>query len=242
LPSDNTVNAANSLAAQFVAESRTLKQFNENAEKRKFNKQNAVDIKPLDNTIMGLDGDNRQLVKWIFEADKGDVAEASYQVGDKFVVPVVLEVYEKGTMPPDKARPLVEYKLRNDKKAEQIIKKLANASSMEAVIKASGFPAQRADSLRFNGGPNSNIGNESKVIGAAFNPNFKAPKVSPPIKGTLGVFVISVENIGAVANPDFDVKMQQTMMQKQQAGQLGYSTLEIIKKDANIKDNRAKFF
>ena len=242
LPSDNTINAANSLAAQFVAESRNQKQFNDNAQKRKYTVKTAVEIKPLASTIMGIDGDNRSMVKWIYEADKGDIAEQSYQLGDQFIVPMVTEIYEKGTMSPDKARPLVEYRLRNDKKAEQIIKKIGNAKDMDAVVKATGIPAQRADSIRFSGGGNSTIGNESKVIGAAFNPDYKSPNVSPPVKGLFGVYVLSVENISAVSNPAFDIKMQQMIMQKQQAGQLGNSTLELIKKSADITDNRAKFF
>jgi peptidyl-prolyl cis-trans isomerase D len=242
VPSDNTTNTASGLAAQFAAQNRDLKDFNAAADKQKLQKANGIDIKPLDNSIMGLEGDNREMVRWIFEAKKGDVAERPYQVGDKFVVPALLEIYDKGPMSVDKARPMVEFKIRNNKKAEQIIKKLAGATTMDAATKATGMPIKRADSLRFNNPTIAGVATEPKVVGAAFNPNFKTPKTSGPIKGELGVYVITVGNISAEPNPNFDVKQQQAAMQRSQGGMIGYGAIESLKKSASIKDYRDRFY
>jgi peptidyl-prolyl cis-trans isomerase D len=239
VPSDQTVNAANGLASQFVAESRDYKSFEANAKKRNLNVYNALDIKPLESTIVGI-GASRELVRWVFKADKGDVAETPFSVGDKFVVPVLTQIFDKGPMAPDKARPMVEYRIRNDKKAEQIIKKIGNANTLEAVAQATGQQVQRVDSIAFNSGFIPNLGAEPKVLGAAFNTAYQA-KPSGPIKGEMGVFVVKVDNIGAVPNPNFDAAAQRQALQQQQQG-AAYGVLQALKKAANIKDYRDKFY
>jgi peptidyl-prolyl cis-trans isomerase D len=238
--SDVTVNAASGMAAQFVAESRNIEKFNDNATKRKLNKFPA-DVKESDYMIMGL-GESREIVRWAFtEAKKGTVAEHAYMVGDKYVVPAVTAVYEKGTMSVEKARPMVEYKIRNIKKADIIIKKLGNPSTLEAAAQSAGQQVMKADSIAFSSTFIPNVGNELKVLGASFNKEYQT-KVSPPIKGEIGVFVIKVDNISAVPNPSFDARAQQAALQQQLGGMIGYRAIEILKKAATIKDNRIRFF
>jgi peptidyl-prolyl cis-trans isomerase D len=238
-PSDQTVNSANGLASQFVAESRTYQQFEANAKKKNLNVFNAPDIKPLDNMIMGV-GASRELVKWIYKADKGDVAETPFMVGDKFVVPVLTQIYEKGIMSVEKARPMVEPRVRNEKKAEQIVKKIGNASTLEAVAQATGQTIQKIDSLAFSAMFVPNVGQEMKLLGAAFNPNFQS-KISAPIKGEAGVFVIKVENISAVPNPLFDAAQTKKGLEMQQEN-AAFRLIEAMKKSAKIVDNRATYY
>ncbi len=115
VPSDETMNKQNGLASQFAAESRDKKQFDANAKKNNYNKLIAADLKPLDAMIMGV-GSSRELIRWVYQADAGDVSETPFLVEDKYVVPVVIRVYEEGTMAVEKARPLVESILRNQEK------------------------------------------------------------------------------------------------------------------------------
>ncbi|HJU46242.1 MAG TPA: SurA N-terminal domain-containing protein [Chitinophagaceae bacterium] len=244
-PSNETDNIASGAANQFAGESRTAKAFGENIVKRKYNKLIAADIKPLDDNIMGI-GSNRQLVKWIYEADKGDVSEP-FSVGDKYVVVMVSEINEKGLMSVAKARPMVEFKIRNQKKAQQIIKKIGNAATLDAVSKTAGQPVLQLDSIQFSAGYIPNLGPEMKVIGAAFNKANQA-KVSGPIAGEMGVFYIKVNSVSAVANSGgFDFMQQQQMAERMGmgGGYGGYNNnnaMDALKKAATIKDNRAEFF
>jgi peptidyl-prolyl cis-trans isomerase D len=239
VPSDLTISTANGLASQFVAESRDYKSFEENAKKHNLNIFSAVEIKPLESNIMGI-GSSREMVRWIYKAERGEVAETPFAVDDKFIVPVLTHIYEEGPMSVDKARPLVEYKIRNEKKAEHIVKKIGNATTLEAVGQAVGQPVQKVDSIAFNGYFIPNVGAETRVLGAAFNPEFQQ-KISGPIKGELGVFVIKVENISAVPNPGIDVATQRQGMKQQRQG-MAYQVLENLKKAADIKDYREKFY
>jgi peptidyl-prolyl cis-trans isomerase D len=240
LASDLTRNKAMGLASQFAAENRDRKQFDASAKKQNINKFVVADLKPLDYTIFGL-GDSRELVKWVFEAEAGDVAEQPYLVGDKYVVPAVSAVYEEGPMPAEKARPLVEAKLRNNKKAQQIIQKIGKPASLEAVAQAHRQQVVKADSIRF-GTPNiPNVGPELKVVGMAFNKNVQN-KISEPIPGELGVFVLRTDRVYSNPVQGGDISQQQKMLQQQQKSFAARMIPEIMRKGADIEDERYKFF
>ena len=188
-------------------------------------------------------GSSREVVRWVFNAEPGDVTETPFQVEDKVVVPVLTRVYEKGLMPVEKARPLVESILRNEEKAKQITAKIGNAATLDAAAKATSQQVTKADSIMFSSSFIPNVGQEPKVIGASFNKAFQA-KVSPAISGNGGVFVVKVDNVSAVATGAGDVQQQQQQMV--QAGQRAYSNpqfiSEVLKKTVTIKDYRHKFF
>ncbi len=240
--SDATINNAMGLASQFAAESRDKKAFDENVRKKNLQKFTASDIKPLEANLAGL-GSSREIVKWMYDSKVGTVAERPYLVGDQYVVPVLTAVNEEGIMSAANARPLVENIIRNRKKADQIKQKLKSATSLEAAAQATGQQVIKADSIQFSNPFIPNVGQEAKVVGAAFNKDYQA-KISEPIPGNGGVFVIKTEAVSAIPNPNFDVIGQQAMMLQNQ--QRAFSdprlVLEILKKSAKIKDNRANFF
>lgn len=241
-PSTETDQNASGLASQFAGESRTQSAFEENVKKGNLQKLLAPDIEPTSNTITGL-GTNRQLVKWMYD-DKtsvGDVSEP-YTVGDKYVVAMLTEINHEGTMKAAKARPMVEPILRNQKKAEQIIKKIGNANSLDAVAKATSQQIQRADSIGFSSPYIPNVGQEAKVIGSSFNKQLLGKAASEPIAGNGGVFVIRVENVIARPNPVADIEQLRSNQQQQEKSMMSYRALDALKKNASIKDNRSKFF
>lgn len=238
--SPETDQTASGLANQFAGESRNQKSFNENIEKKKLQKLSAPDITPTDNSIQGL-GVNREFVRWIYGADIGDVSEP-FNVGDKYVVAMVTEINKEGTMTAAKARPTVEPILRNEKKSDQIIKKIGNAGTLEAVASATGQQVKKVDSLSFTSPYVPNLGQEAKVVGSAFNKQLVGKPASSPIPGNAGVYVIKVENISAKANFNADIEQARNSQQQMQASIIQRQDLEILKKTANVKDNRGKFF
>jgi peptidyl-prolyl cis-trans isomerase D len=242
VPSDETVQRQNGIAAQFAAESRTKKQLDDNARKNNYNRLIATDIKPLDANINGI-GSSRELVKWIYEAKPGNVAETPIQVDDKIVVPVLTKVYEKGLMTAEKARPMVESIIRNEEKAKQISAKIGKPASLEAAAQMTGQTVQRTDSLMFNSSFIPNVGQEPKVIGAAFNKALIG-KLSEPIAGNGGVFVLKVENQSAVPNVAGEIQQQQLEMADMQKRAFSDPRVlnDILKKTVKIKDERHKFF
>lgn len=236
LPSQETQNTASGFANQFAGESRDAKAFEANVAKNKYTRLVATDIKPIDNMIPAL-GSSRQLVKWIYDADKGDVSDP-YDLGDKYVVAMVTEINEEGVMNAAKARPMVEFIVRNQKKAEEIIKKIGSAATLDAVSKAVNSPILRADSISFATPVIANVGQEPKVIGYTFSKDI-ASKISAPIPGNGGVFVIKRESLSAKAGLE-NLEQQRTSMMMQMKSMSGFRSLEALKKSADIKDERAK--
>ena len=235
--SEETQNTASGLANQFSGESRNAKAFEDNIVKRKYIKLPGNDIKPIDNMIAGV-GSNRQLVQWIYSADKGDVSEP-YDMGDKYVVAMVTDINKEGTMSAAKARPQVEFLVRNEIKAKQLMKKMTSVTSLDAVSKTYGTPVQKADSVGFASPVIPNVGQEPKVVGAAFNKDWKG-KISSGIAGNSGLFFIKTETVSAKPIENANIEQQRSGMMMQMKSMSGYRSLEALKKSADVKDERSK--
>lgn len=226
------------LANLFANESRNAKAFDENAKKKGYNKMIASDIRPMMATIPGI-GEKRELVKWIYNADLGDVSEA-YSVGSKYVVVLVNEINKEGTISPAKARPMIEYVLKNEKKGEMIKAKIGTPASLEAVASANGQQVIKADSVRFSSP--FLAAQEGKVGGYVFSANAKG-KISPAIPGNAGVYVLRTENVYALPTSGMSIEQQrQALMQGQRGNQVIQFVSAGLKKLAKIKDNRGDFF
>ena len=238
--SPETDQAASGLASEFAGQSRTAQAFDANVEKQHLQKQFAPDIAPTAYTIPGL-GINRQLVKWVYDADPGNVSEP-FPVGDKYVVALLTDINKEGTMSVAKARPQIEPILRNQKKAEQIIKKEGSPASLDAAATAAGQTIQHADSVLFAAAFNRLFGQEGKVVGSAFDKQLVGKPVSPAIAGKAGVFFIKVENVSAMSNPNADLTQQRFMLEQRIRTQIYQNLLEAERKLVTIKDNRSKFF
>jgi peptidyl-prolyl cis-trans isomerase D len=238
-PSSETDENASGLASQFAGESRNQAAFDENSKKANLEKIAAQDIHPTDFSIQGL-GSNRALVRWIYDAKLGEVSE-SFSVGDKYVVAILTEINSKGIMTVAKARPIIEPILRDRKKAEQISQKIASATTLEAVASTTGQTIGKLDSLVFSSPYIPNIGPEPKVVGYAFDKQLTGKAISSPVGGNEGVFVLKVNQVSAKANYSGDIdQMRQAMLQTQDS-YIQRTAIEVLKKNAKIKDNRAKF-
>ena len=238
--SQETINAANTLAAQFAANNRDRKQFEENAAKQNLHILSAPDLKKNDFQIPGL-GESRQFVRWVYENKTGDVSEP-YEIGDKYVVALLTGESDKGLMSVAKARATAEPLIINEKKAQQIIStRLKGGNTIEEVAKNAGVSVLHADSVGFAQPFIPNIGNEPKLIGASLNKSLQG-KVSEPIAGNTAVFVIKGESIFALPNTNMNVEDLRKQLEMQQKQMGGYRSMEALKKAADIKDNRFDFY
>ncbi|HWB93088.1 MAG TPA: peptidylprolyl isomerase [Puia sp.] len=239
--SPETDQAASGLASQFAGESRDAKAFDDNVQKEHLQKLLGPDIAPTEVNIPGL-GANRQLVRWMYDAQLGNVSEP-FPVGDKYVVALLTEINKEGTMTPAKARNQVEPILRNKKKAEEIIKKEGSPASLDAAATAAGQPVQHADSVLFaRSFISANAAQEGKVVGSAFDKDLAGKPISPAIPGNSGVFFIKVENVSAMSNPNADVQQQRFMVEQQQRSMINYGFTQALQKLATVKDYRSKFY
>ncbi|MDQ6844620.1 MAG: SurA N-terminal domain-containing protein [Bacteroidota bacterium] len=239
-PSDETINAANAAATKLSGQARDKQSFDKYISQNVLNKiAFPAVVKENDFQLGGLQ-DARQIIRWAFEAKEGDVSEP-FSLKDQFVVAVVEKKVSEGVPDVNIARPMAEPVIRNQRKAEEIKKKLNNPSTLEAAASAYNVQVLNtgADStLTFDAQIINGIGSEPKVAGAVFNKTYQT-KVSPPIAGNTGVFVIKVNSISAKTFPSQGMKNQEQSREIQAA--LGQS-FNALKKMAKIKDSRSKFF
>ncbi len=243
--SDETERKASNDASQFAGGSRDEKAFNENFEKswkpKGYVKGFGPNILPTAFDVMGV-GASRSFVKKIYDAKLGQVIEPE-KVGSDYVVAVVTEINKEGTSSVAKARAFVEPVLRNHKKAELMKKQLGTISTLEAAASTWGKTIETADSVRLSGGISPVIGNESKVVGAAFNPANRGKVVPEAIEGAQGVYVVRVDNVSATSLSDANVAEQRKARYQELKQQAQYSQpIEALRQAANVKDNRSKFF
>ena len=243
IPSDETINLASAKATKLSGEARDAKTLEVNVAKNGLKK---IDIPTLikenDYQLGGLQ-DARQLIKWAFEAKQGDVSEA-FNIQDQFVVAVLNKIQPEGLPDAATVRPMAELTVRNLKKAEQIVKKLSAASTLETAAAAYSVQIGNvgADStLTFGAQIINGVGQEPKVIGAAFNKAYQV-KISAPIEGINGVYVLKVNSVGNKTTETSEAIATQATDRTKTMVQTTYSFFESLKKMADIKDSRSKMY
>lgn len=241
--SEETINNASNEAIKLSAE-KDAKKMEAYVQKKGLQKISVPNIIKENDASIGQMQDARALVRWAFEAKKGDVSDPM-PVGDQFVVATVEKIYKEGTQDVETARILAENAIREEKKADQIIKALGANPTLETAsakyakeIKIAGADS----SLTFKAQIIDSIGGEPKLIGAIFN-KANLNKVAAPVAGKAGVFVFKVNSISEkAADPNEDKvqkRLQQTTALRNQAVS---NWFEGLRKKATVKDDRSKFF
>jgi peptidyl-prolyl cis-trans isomerase D len=239
LPSEETTNAANAAATNFSADAQASGANFEDVARKHNQATRSGNVKETDYQVQGL-GDARRLVKWAFESKVGTVSDPE-SFGNNFVVARVTGIQDAGLPTGSFARTLVENSVRRDKKAQQIIEKLGTVSDLNAAAAKYNVTVAHIDSLGFGATFVPNLGNEPKVIGAAF---YKANlnKVSAPFKGNSGVFVLQTIGVTSVPNQNNDYSQARPNMEGMMRNAIGYNALQGLHEATEIKDNRINFY
>ncbi len=184
----------------------------------------------------------RQLVRWAYEAKVGDVSEV-FNIGNEFIVAVLDKVYAEGTQDVETARTMAEAAVKNEKKAALIVAKIGATPTLESAAAAYNMQVQTLgvdSSITLASAMIPGIGNEPKLIGAAFDKANQA-KVSAPIIGKTGVFVVKVNSVGTKTTALNDVVIAQEKS-RNMGQQLAGDWFETLKKQAKISDKRSDFY
>ena len=240
--SSETINAASQKATAASA-AKTGAELTKYAEKNGLKiVQSPAIIKENDFSVGALQ-EARPLVRWAFEGKKGQVSEP-FTIGDDIVVATIDNVYKEGLQDAATARSGAEVIIRKQKKAAMIMAKLGANPTLESAAAAYGKQILQAgadSSITFSSQLINGVGMEQKVIGASFNKEYQA-KPSPAIEGTTGVFVIKVTQVAAKPADTPEVAAQQAASKLGAIRSQSNNWFEGLKKQADIKDNRSKFF
>lgn len=235
--SSETNSAAYGDASAFAGANRTQDAFNKSAQ-QKGTKRVADGIRPMDYSVRGL-GTSRELVKWAYTANVGDVSNV-FSLEDKYVVAVLTEAVKAGTASLSAVRPSVEQAVKRQKKAAQITAKLGSPASLDAAAKASNQPVMQAEGINFSSPLVTTLGFEPRVVGASFNKALGTSKVSAPIEGNAGVYVIKIDSYLPSQNAQ-DVNAIKSSYEQSLQSTLPNILFDVLKEKANVQDTRSKF-
>lgn len=237
--SQETINTANTAATQFAASSRDKKLFDANAAKLKKLPMAAPEVKQNDFMVTGA-GSSRELVKWAYEHKVGEVSEP-IEVDEKFIVAMLTGISKKGLPDAASARVTAEPAVKSEKKAKQIISAKIKGNTLEEIARNAGTQVQVADSVSFGAFVIPSVGNEPIIIGAAFNKQIQG-KISTPLAGSSGVFVLKGSGMSAIPTLSNNTETQQEGVINMLKQQIGYRFIDFLKKGSDIEDYRSTFY
>ena len=185
-------------------------------------------------------------MQWAFNDERkvGDVSTQLFDMTepDQYVVAVLTGQSSKGVPSVDAYRAELTNKVRNQLKAEQIVKKLAGLSgTLDAMAQKYGSQAQvvAATDLTLAANTIQNIGLEPAAMGKAFG--LKPGQRSKPLAGENGVLV--VETTKQTPAPQIaDFTQYKTQLKQSKSYSVGYLAGEAIKEKAKVEDTRYKFY
>lgn len=229
-------------ASKFAAENRTQEQFNKavNDSKGTLVKKLASSVTLNDKFISGLQ-QPRELIRWAYDASKGEVSEV-INLQNAFVVAVVSQIREGKFATLEQVRPELELAVRKEKKgkliSDQLTKQMEGVKDIQALAGKLNTNVESASGISFSSFSIGSAGIEPKLIATAAT--IKPDQLSMPVQGNNGVYVAYVTSKIAAEGTDYTPSVQKIGYTLQ--ARSGYETLEALKKLANIEDKRGKFY
>ena len=240
-PSNGTQSAAYAKAQTFIS-SVTPDNFEQMAAKNGLKLLKAADVTGTASGIPGLDN-ARELIRWAFnKADKGDIADQVYPIGDQYVIAHLTNIKPQGQLPLDAVKEQIKPMVINAVKAKQLSAKLQSAlsgsSTIEQVAQKAGTKVNPVQNIVLANPVVPGLGAEYKFIGTVFGSPLN--KLSKPVEGERGVYAFVVEGFTNPA-PLNNAVRQREQIQSALLQRADNQAFDALKDKANVKDYRAKF-
>ncbi len=198
-------------------------------------------------TIPGL-GSNKALIHFAFASELGDVSDV-YKVPAGYVVATVSKIIKAGFKPLEKVKMNVEYWVKRQKKidkayeiAKKIREKIGNGTDL-MVAKQVYSKAIISKAQNFTHGKAiPGIGVEPKLTEYALTAELN--KISDAIKGNRGGYILRVTDRTQFDSTSYSIQhntIRDNLLQAKRA-KMYSSWLEELKKNADIVDERYKFY
>ncbi len=230
-------------ASTFAANNNTATKFDKACAELQLTKRIATNLKENDQKISGLQFP-RAIIKWAYgeKIEKGAISEV-FQLQDMYVVAKVSAIRTKGNANiedvKDQIEPIVIKKKKAEKFIEEFNKDLSGNTSLVALASKYNRTVDTAENVSFNTFSLPAYGIEPKVISTATV--IEKNKISKPIEGNSGVFVIMVYN-QTLAPEKTDYVAEQLSLIRSAVARASYQTYDALKKIAEIKDYRSTWF
>ena len=188
---------------------------------------------------LGAIEDTKEVTRWAFEAKVGQVSNIITVNNNYFIVAALKGIHKEGYTPVEEVSAQISNVLYREKLAEkkeaEIAEKVAGLEDMQAVAEALGTTVSTKDGIAFSSMTAQGL--DPKFIGAASVA--EEGKISGPVAGNIGVYVYKVtgRETGSFFTED-DAKTRDAQMSQYSAQMIVPTMMD----DAEVKDNRARFF
>ncbi|MBF90686.1 MAG: hypothetical protein CMP75_02855 [Flavobacteriales bacterium] len=223
-------------AGKFAAETNNADDFNSAITEGNLTKRLADGLNENANTIPGLDNP-RQLVRWAYEANVGEVSDV-FEFGDKFVVAHLTDIKEEGLQSLEDVRSRIESTLLQEKKSALLIDQLTGATDLDLLASDFGATVKSVEGITFFSSQVPGVGSEPAFVGMASA--MSKGDVSRPVKGMNSIFVLRLDDV--ISAPEGATGGVQQQLQSSLQSRSGFEVYNELEKLANVKDNRAKFY
>jgi peptidyl-prolyl cis-trans isomerase D len=199
----------------------------------------ATNIGLMDQNVPGVQ-QSRGIVQWAFSEVTQEGMSRISELEGQVIVSVLRKIKSEGYVPFADVEQFVRQEVVREAKAEQMMEEFAAAegTTLEDVAQSLGLSVRANNGATFANPSISGVGNEPALTGAIFGS--AEGMLGGPVKGNSGVFMYVVESITAAEEGDYSNEIRTSTAQMQ--SRVSLEVFEAIKAEADITDNRGKFY
>lgn len=239
--SKETYNAAYNKFSQFVAQNTTIDSIVKNAEESGYTLMPRTDLSSAEHYVGGVRS-TREALKWIFAAKPGEVSPL-YECGenDHLMVVALDKIHEAGYRDINSVAEMLRAEIRRDKKAEKIMEEMKKYNSIAQVKGMKDAVSDSVKHVTFSAPAYISVTRSSEPVIGAVAAKTAANKVSAPIKGNGGVYMIQVY-AKEKGSEKFDAKQEETTLTNMAVRIAGNQLINDLYQKAKVADQRYLFF
>lgn len=239
--SKETYNAAYNKFSQFVAQNTTIDSMVKNAEESGYTLMPRTDLSSAEHYVGGVRS-TREALKWIFAAEPGEVSPL-YECGenDHLMVVALDKIHEAGYRDINSVAEMLRAEIRRDKKAEKIMEEMKKYNSIAQVKGMKDAVSDSVKHVTFSAPAYISVTRSSEPVIGAVAAKTAANKVSAPIKGNGGVYMIQVY-AKEKGSEKFDAKQEETTLTNMAVRIAGNQLINDLYQKAKVVDQRYLFF
>lgn len=239
--SKETYNAAYNKFSQFVAQNTTIESMVKNAEESGYTLMPRTDLSSAEHYVGGVRS-TREALKWIFDAEPGEVSPL-YECGenDHLMVVALDKIHEAGYRDINSVAEMLRAEIRRDKKAEKIMEEMKKYNSIAQVKEMKDAVSDSVKHVTFSAPAYISVTRSSEPVIGAVAAKTAVNKVSAPVKGNGGVYMIQVYAKDK-GTEKFDAKQEETTLANMAVRIAGNQFLNDLYQKAKVVDQRYLFF
>ena len=237
--SKETYNKAYNEFSQFVAQNTTLDKLVENAEESGYRLLERADFRNNEHYVGGVKN-TREALKWIFEANEGEVSPL-YECGenDHMMVVALEKINPVGYRNINTVADMLRMEIIREKKAEKILAEL-NGAGFDQVKGMANAVSDTIKHITFGAPTYVGVTRASEPVLGAIASKSELNKATAPIKGNAAVYVMQVINKENNAE-EFNAKNEETTLATMST-RFASSFINDLYEKANVKDDRYLYF